>query len=621
MELKEYYNDKTERLRLQVGALKRRDPYFLTSELLTFAVFVGCGFMFFFSTFQTVYAVLSIAALLAYMLVRTADRRNSDRIEALEALLRTYSNELCYLRGDFSAFHDGKAYVDASHPYAFDLDIFGTDSLFNRIDRTVTSGGRERLATMLGTLPTDSSHETLDGISRRAEAVSELSEHEEWMARFKAVGNNSDGRVGAIPTEEMLEAVRTMSGIDLGIVARSPLVKAAVLLSVAVFVALVAAAMFTPLSATYPALWAFLQFLATAAITSRHFQDADAAIGRLHSQFTGFVRLMEQMHEVEFHSTLNADIKKTLFNDDANALEAFRSLSKILDAMTRRGNGLWMFLSDACTMNGIFLLRRLQRWDSLYINKVYGWIDAVSRMDVLVSMATFRFNEPEATTATVTADADVVYEARNLYHPFVGHHAVKNDFSIADRNYYIITGANMAGKSTFLRSIGINYVLALNGMPVFAESLTVSVFNLFTNMRTTDDLTRGISYFNAELLRLKQLMQSCQSSSRHSLIILDEILKGTNSLDKLNGSVYFLESIAGMPVSGVIATHDLELSKLSERCPDRFHNWCFEIELGSKITYSYRITPGVARNQNATYLLKDIISDVLGTCGKEGAAS
>ncbi len=621
MELKEYYNDKTERLRLQIGALKRRDPYFLTSELLTFAVFVVCGFVFFFSTFRTVYAVLSLVSLLAYMLVRTADRRNSDRIEALEALLRTYGNELCYLHGDFSVFPDGKSYVDASHPYAFDLDIFGHDSLFNRIDRTVTSGGRERLAAMLGTLPSDSSRETLDGISRRAEAVREVSEHEEWMARFKAVGNCSDGRLDVIPTEDMLEAARTMSGIELGVVARSPLVKAVVLLSVVVFVALVAAAAFTPLSSIYPALWAGLQFVMTAAITSRHFKDADAAIGRLHSQFMGFVRLMEQMHEVEFRSDLNAGIRKTLFDDDANALEAFRSLSKILDAMTRRGNGLWMFLSDACLMNGIFLLRRLQRWNSLYINKVYGWIDAVSRMDVLVSMATFRFNEPEATAATVTADSNVVYEAHNLYHPFVGHHAVKNDFSIADRNYYIITGANMAGKSTFLRSIGINYVLALNGMPVFADSLTVSVFNLFTNMRTTDNLTRGISYFNAELLRLKQLMQSCQSSSRHSLIILDEILKGTNSLDKLNGSVYFLESIADMPVSGVIATHDLELSKLSERCPDRFHNWCFEIELGSKITYSYKIISGVARNQNATYLLKDIISDVLGTDGKEGAAS
>ncbi len=621
MERREYYDDKTGRLRLEISALQRRDSLFLAAQLLTFALFAVCGFMVFFSQFRAVCAVLSLLSLAAYLLVRTADRRTSDRIAAREALLRTYENELCYLRGDFSVFADGTPFVDAFHPYTFDLDIFGRDSLFNRIDRTVTAGGRERLAAMLATLPTDGSRATLDGIARRAEALRELAEHEEWMAEFKSLGNDRNGRIGVIPTAEMPVAVRTLARTDLGVAARSPLLKGAALLSVAVFIALTVAAVLTPLSATYAVLWCCLQFVVTAAIAARHLREAAVAVDKLHGSFAALVRLMEHLHEVEFRAAVNVDIKNTLFADDDSALSAFRSLSKILDAMDRRGNGLWLFLSDACTVNGIFLLRRLRRWNVLHINKVHGWVDALSLMDALVSMATFRFNEPEATTATVNAADAVVYEARNLYHPFVGCRAVKNDFSVADRNFYIITGANMAGKSTFLRAVGINYVLALNGMPVFADSLEVSVFNLFTNMRTTDDLTRGISYFNAELLRLKQLMQSCRASRRHSLIILDEILKGTNSLDKLNGSVYFLESIAAMPVSGIIATHDLELSKLAERSPERFHNWCFEIELGSKITYSYRITQGVARNQNATYLLRGIIGEVLGTQERGGAAS
>ena len=125
-------------------------------------------------------------------------------------------------------------------------------------------------------------------------------------------------------------------------------------------------------------------------------------------------------------------------------------------------------------------------------------------------------------------------------------------------------------------------------------------------MRTTDDLSNGISYFNAELLRLKQLIEYCRHS-RRTLIILDEILKGTNSLDKLNGSRLFLDYISHLPVSGVIATHDLELSKMSEEHPRHFYNYCFEIELAEHITYTYKITPGVARNQNATFLLKSIL--------------
>ena len=167
----------------------------------------------------------------------------------------------------------------------------------------------------------------------------------------------------------------------------------------------------------------------------------------------------------------------------------------------------------------------------------------------------------------------------------------------------------MAGKSTFLRAVGVNYVLAMNGLPVFAESLSVSMFNLFSSMRTTDDVSRGISYFNAELLRLGSLIDCCKKA-RHSLIILDEILKGTNSLDKLNGSRLFLEKISSLPVTGIIATHDLELSKMENKYPERFNNYCFEIQLAENITYTYKITAGVARNQNATYLLGKMLENI-----------
>ena len=165
----------------------------------------------------------------------------------------------------------------------------------------------------------------------------------------------------------------------------------------------------------------------------------------------------------------------------------------------------------------------------------------------------------------------------------------------------------MAGKSTFLRSIGINYVLAINGLPVFADDMEISLFYLFTNMRTKDDLTHGISYFNAELLRLKQLINSLDIETP-TLIILDEILKGTNSVDKLNGSRLFLKYISDKNVTGIIATHDLELSNLEKEQPNRFHNYCFEIQLSDQLTYPYKITKSVARNQNATYLLKQLLT-------------
>ncbi|MBQ7439846.1 MAG: DNA mismatch repair protein MutS, partial [Paludibacteraceae bacterium] len=273
-------------------------------------------------------------------------------------------------------------------------------------------------------------------------------------------------------------------------------------------------------------------------------------------------------------------------------------------------NEVWVPISNALYLADYFIVRRFLLWQDRYLMHIEDWIDAVSHFDALVSMATFRFNEPEATDAELVNADEVVYEARGLYHPFLGQKAVRNDFSIRDQHYYIVTGANMAGKSTFLRSVGINYVLACCGMPVFADSLRVSLFSLFSSMRTTDDLAHGISYFNAELLRLQQLIETCRRNN-HTLIILDEILKGTNSLDKLNGSRLFLQSVATLPVTGIIATHDLELSKMEQEYPDRFHNYCFEIQLSDEITYTYRLSEGVARNQNATYLLKNILNTAL----------
>ena len=164
----------------------------------------------------------------------------------------------------------------------------------------------------------------------------------------------------------------------------------------------------------------------------------------------------------------------------------------------------------------------------------------------------------------------------------------------------------MAGKSTYLRTVGVNYLLALCGLPVFAKQLTVSPASLVTSLRTTDSLVGNESYFFAELKRLKMIIDHLKSGEK-LFIILDEILKGTNSLDKLNGSRLFLESISRMPVTGVIATHDLELSRMAESSPDRFHNYCFEIDLGTDVTYTYKIQPGVARNQNATFLLNKIL--------------
>lgn len=353
-------------------------------------------------------------------------------------------------------------------------------------------------------------------------------------------------------------------------------------------------------NAQLPLWWGILHFFGVFFVCSGACKVISKVVDKLHAQLQVYVKLIRKVSETTtFTTPQNASIVNVL----QGARQSFDQLNDILNGLDRRGNILGLFLMDALFLSDYFLVRRFLRWQRQYLGQVPVWIDAISEMDGLVSMATFRYNEPQAGRAEVAASEEMVYEAVGLYHPFLGAKAVRNDFTLQHRHYYIITGANMAGKSTFLRALGINYILAMNGMPVFATSLRVSAYSLFSSMRTTDDLAHGISYFNAELLRLKQLLTACQHNAQ-TLIILDEILKGTNSADKLNGSRLFLQAVSALPVTGVIATHDLELSKMEG---ERFHNYCFEIALGQDVTYSYKITPGVARNQNATFLLRDIL--------------
>ena len=376
--------------------------------------------------------------------------------------------------------------------------------------------------------------------------------------------------------------------------------------SIAGFLFSFIAALLDGVPSSVPFQWGLLQLLLMIVLCSRPLHNINKTVGAVSKQMSMYVSLMETISECHFSVKDNADILSRLSSADGNALRSFKQLKRLMDSLDRNGNPLYRMLCDAFFLNDLFLVRRFAKWKSCYMPRMTEWIDAVSRFDALVSMATFRYNEPCAKEAEIVDADEVVYCAEGICHPFLGSKAVPNNFSINDSHYYIVTGANMAGKSTFLRSIGVNYILAMCGMPVFAKRLRVSIFSLFSSMRTSDDLAHGTSYFNAELLRLKQLISECKENC-HTLIILDEILKGTNSADKLSGSRMFLESIAKLPVTGIIATHDLELSKMSADHPDRFHNYCFEIELTDNVTYSYKITPGVARNQNATYLLKGIL--------------
>ena len=597
-DLTDLYQHKAEETNTQLVSLRSRSRFFILTEIGSFLVAIGFVVLYTLLADAAWTLLCAVAALCFYLYIRRRDVLNDRKIKHGEALLGVYQNEIDYQHGNFSGFEAGEQYVCPQHPYTFDMDVFGVGSLFQRMNRTISTGGSDQLAACLSTEWGHTKREDLIGeIRMRMAAIDELGQDETFLSSFKSLGVKE-----RINTAEVLKALTAIHQQSFPKIFHNPLLRYFCYADLLGFYVSIVLSVMGLAPSLLPLWWGMFNFMFSFLCGHKYMRVISELIAKVHAQVDGYLQVLKLINTTEFKSAELQTLKEKL----SGAEESFEQLEIILQKIDNRSNEVGVFVFNSFALIDIAIVRLFLRWQHTYEQRTNEWIDSLNLFDALVSMGNFRLNEDRAVQAEISEENKVVYDAKNLYHPFLGEKAVANDFTIHDHEYYIVTGANMAGKSTFLRSLGINYLLAMNGLPVFAEHLKVSVFHLFTSMRTTDDLTHGISYFNAELLRLKKLLGSLRDDVP-SLIILDEILKGTNSLDKLNGSRLFLQYIAERNVTGVIATHDLELSKMENEYVGRFHNYCFEIELGEDITYSYKITKGVARNQNATYLLKGIL--------------
>ena len=597
-DLTDLYQHKVEETGNKLVSLRSRSRAFILTEIGSFLVAIGFVVLYTLKDNAAWTLLCALAALLFYLYIRRRDVLNDRKIKRGEALLQVYQNEIAYQKGDYSGFDAGEQYVSPQHPYTFDMDVFGIGSLFQRMNRTISTGGSDQLAACLSTEWGSAKREKLVvQIRQRMASIDELGKEETFLSEFKSLGVKNQ-----INTDDVLKTLTDVHRQSFPKLFKSSLLRYFCYADLFGFYVCIILSIIGLAPFMLPVWWGMFNFMFSLLCGHKHMRVISELIAKVHTQVDGYLHVLKLINKTDFRSAELRALKAQL----SGAEESFEQLELILQKIDNRSNEVGVFVFNSFALIDIAIVRLFLRWQQRYEQRTNEWINSLNLFDALVSMGNFRLNEDSAVQAEISEENKVVYEAKNLYHPFLGEKAVENDFNIRDHEYYIVTGANMAGKSTFLRSLGINYLLAMNGLPVFAKHLKVSVFHLFTSMRTTDDLTHGISYFNAELLRLKKLLGSLRDDVP-SLIILDEILKGTNSLDKLNGSRLFLQYIAERNVTGVIATHDLELSKMEEEYVGRFHNYCFEIELGENITYSYKITKGVARNQNATFLLKGIL--------------
>ena len=482
------YEAKASDISQEINKTKSRGRLLLFVQLATFVIVIMSVVAYTLWHEGMVCGIVAAISALAYLLSRYADGKNSERADHLKALLHTYMGEMAYLDGNFSAFYDGERYQNPHHEFSFDLDIFGPQSLFHRINRSITRGGSDRLAECCSL----SNKTTIADIANEREAINGMAELSDLRMEFMAL---TDGEV--LETNKVYDAFDDVKTLQLPKFATAGSAKWLAMASVGIMAMLICWSAFGSLPSNVPLLWGLMQTIVCLTLCGKHISEANKVVGEIERQTKGYAKIMRLIASHEYSAKLNKEVAEILSSADGNALQALKELAAIIDAIDRRGHALYMVLADALVLNDLWLVRRFAKWKQKYQAEASAWIDAVSIFDTRVSMATFRYNEPRGIDATIVDEDKVVYDANDLYHPFLGDKAVANDFNIQDGNYYIVTGANMAGKSTFLRSVGINYILALCGMPVFASNYRVSLFSLFSSMRTSDDLAHGISYFNA----------------------------------------------------------------------------------------------------------------------------
>jgi DNA mismatch repair ATPase MutS len=560
---------------------------FLISKLLTFISAIV--FLYRYVGFGThlIDILLFVAFIIIFLVLTTLDSRLERRYKLQLFLKKINEIEVECLNRNYIQLPDGLNFIDQNHSYAYDLDIFGRKSIFQVINRTSIAEGTNKLASMLLT-PLKDKAEIID----RQKAIAELSELINFRQNFQAIGNSNELQNKLFPAQSVDTKSFKTSKLIFFFAWILPFFTIPSFILYALDL----------INSILPITLGSVQLIAAGIYGHQSFKVYKTISGLSKALFA-YSDLLQTIQNQKFKSEKLKKHYQTLFEGNHNAHQGFKDLAHILSAFDQRANIIILFAGNLLISRDLHLIIRFNKWQNNYETLINQWIETIAELDALCSFANFSYNNPEYIFPEIQENTPI--SATELAHPLIDKQKrVANDFTITNtKEYFIITGANMAGKSTFLRTVGVNFVLACAGSPVCAKTFRFQPSNLFTSMRTTDNLAENTSYFHAELLRLSKLKEQAETLEP-TLVILDEILKGTNSKDKLTGSKLFLQKLIEYNTFGIVATHDLELGILENEYPNNFKNICFEIVFeNDDVRYDYLLKKGITTNLNATFLL------------------
>jgi hypothetical protein len=588
MNLTAYYQERINIFKKRADGLQRKENRLSLGRLVTFLLV----FILFFTLYRyslMLAAIASAASLIAFgLLIRqyVKTEKSKDYFRHLAYINALEHNSLS---GDFSGYADGQEYTDRNHPNSYDLDLFGHASVFQFMNRTTSLPGAHLLAAWLGN-PAE-----IETIKERQAAVTELKPEIDWRQRLMTLGHfnresiNNPGML--LSWTRGVELFRKVVRLKFVIFSQSVLSLAAIILVIF----------------GWPAAILFPVILINAATYFSHAGN----IKRIHGQVSKSVDLLQTFAEIiaaiedrEFSCTKLIALKHR-FKSTTTASGAIHELSKLVNRLDTRLNIMVSIPLNLFFFWDIHVCLALEKWKRQHAPDITRWFDAMAEFEVLNSMANMAFNNPDW-AMPVVVPGYFTFSAKGMGHPLIPRERrVLNDLEIAKSNaILIITGSNMSGKSTFLRTCGVNAVMALAGAPVCAASLTLSRALVYSSMRISDSLEDNTSSFYAELKRLAGIIHHAEQN-REVFLLLDEILRGTNSNDRYTGSVALIRQLSDYGTVALVATHDLKLADLKNTLPDQLTNYHFDVKVdGDELYFDYKLTPGICASLNASILMK-----------------
>ncbi len=559
---------------------------FLRLISILFFLFFGYNYI---NTNNEIYAFASVFLIIAFFILMRFHDKISNQKELKEALISINKDEISFLEREKNSFENGIEFNDFNHPYAYDLDIFGEHSLFQNLNRTFTFIGKKTLANRL--LKALSETEILENQN----AIKELSTKLTWRQEFMSIAKISKDKKSHY--ENLLKWSKFNS---------KPINKLESILSLALpilFFGLIMTYFITKNNVLFNYISTlFIINLGFSARFLKRIQAENGVSGDIDKIVKQYGLMIQNIENETFETKKLVDLQNIFKSEAENTNQNLKKLSDLFSRLDSISN-----LFTTVVFNGTFLfhvhnLKAIIAWKINNAQNLETWINILGEFEMLNSFANFSFNNPDFTFPDLNSNHEISFE--NLSHPLLNPKTrIGNTIHFQPQSFMILTGSNMSGKSTFLRSLGVNMVLSGIGSPVCATKANVHALPVLVSMRLSDSLSDSESYFYAEIKRLKQIMD--ELNNNRAFVLLDEILRGTNSDDKRSGTIEVVKKMIERKSIGAIATHDIEVCLTTNEYPNQLTNKCFEVEIiNDDLHFDYKLHDGICKNKSATFLMK-----------------